>query len=147
MRHQYDGLGDLASIEAQVYFDPDEDRARQEFKEDADINVILRKFGVQLADPRKLPFGYVDYSLDFQQAQLLVQDARRHLQQLPADVLSHFGGVPGLVEAIARGERLEYSIEQPPPVSRGGAGDSSPEPQRTAPAAAQEPPGGSKTTP
>lgn len=125
---------------SQVFFDPDEDRTRQEFKDDADINVIMRKFGVTPADPRSLPYGYVDYSMDFQQAQLLVQDARRHLQQLPGDVLSAYGGVPGLVAAIARGERIEYQLPEDPAGSRGGAGDSSPEPTAKAAGSPQEAP-------
>ena len=134
-------LGQTADERSRVTalsFDPDDDRTRQEFRDEADINVIMRRFGVTPADPRTLPFGYVDYSLDFQQAQLLVQDARRHLAQLPGDILTAYGGVPGLVAAIARGDRIEYSIEQPSPVSRGGAGDSSPEPTAKAPGSPPE---------
>lgn len=62
-----------------VTFPVDEDRTRQEFANEADINVMMRKFGVNAFASRGVPkWGHeVDYDVDLQQALNGIEEARR----------------------------------------------------------------------
>lgn len=78
----------------------DESRTVQSDAKDADINVIVKRFGVtgQLPVVQMPPLN-VDFSegvFDFRQAQDLIIAARHSFMQLDADVRSRFGNDPAL---------------------------------------------------
>lgn len=69
----------------------------QSMAEEADINTIVRRFGVtgQVSVPDRLP-SYEDYDgvFDFQSAQQALIDANRSFMELPARVRSRFDNDP-----------------------------------------------------
>lgn len=75
----------------------DESLADQSAKEEADINTIVRRFGVTGLLPqgaKALFFADFDEVFDFQSAQNVVAEARQAFMALPADVRSRFGNDP-----------------------------------------------------
>lgn len=81
------------------------DMARQEFKDEADINVLLRKFGVRVLERSTQPIMQdIDFTLDLQGA----YDAREQVQQvhsqLPEEVRNLYPTWADLLNAIERGE-------------------------------------------
>lgn len=87
---------DAASLEAQLD-GFDESRTNQSSKDEADINVIVRRFGITGAMPQnvRLPM-YGDFTdvVDFQTAQNAVIAARESFMQIPADVRARFNNDP-----------------------------------------------------
>lgn len=108
VRSQADRLGDVASLATAVSFDLAEDVARQEFKDDADVNVILRRFGVPV--PQQLPYGVADMSLDYFGAVNAVRDVNAAMARLPQSVIDRYGSVQAVFDAIAAGT---FSLEEP----------------------------------
>lgn len=78
-RKQNDGLQDEYSIQTGLdcSIEGNKDMARQEFKDDADINNLLKRFGVENQQRTTIPFGEADYTIDLQQAMHSVSDAQR----------------------------------------------------------------------
>lgn len=103
IRSQSDDLGDVYSVEIVPDFSKAVDTARQEFKDEADINILLKRFGV-FAPQKQLQFGHVDYGLDLQQAFAAIADAKRAWQVMPADVKSEFPTWQSLLNAIESGQ-------------------------------------------
>lgn len=75
----------------------DESRTRQSEAEEADINTIVRRFGLtgELPDNIRLP-QYGDYTdaVDFQSAWNIIVAAREEFHKLPAEVRAEFGNDP-----------------------------------------------------
>lgn len=73
---------------------------QQQFADDADINVMMARFGVtgQMPAPLRLP-SYGDFSSanDFRSAMELVSDARNEFMSLPADIRARFGNDPHML--------------------------------------------------
>lgn len=97
-RTQSDQRGDAVSLESGISFPPDEDIARQEFADEADINKLLMRFGVQ---SRPLVFGEFNQDLDLLTAFELVAQAEEALGKLPREVIERHGGIAGTLAAIA----------------------------------------------
>lgn len=87
-------------------------RTKQEFKEDADINVIMRRFaktGVLPQMQHQTP-RYVDAAEmpDLQTALHIIQDAQKHFMSLPANVRKEFDNDPmKYVEFAQKPENIE----------------------------------------
>lgn len=62
----------------------EEDKARQEFKQEADLNFLMRKYGA-LPPVTQFPQGEVDFDVDLLTARVAVQEARDGYGRLPAD--------------------------------------------------------------
>lgn len=120
----------------------DEDLAKQEFKDECDINEVLRKFNVtgQLPSNVRLP-SYGDFTGigDFQQALAAIEMARESFAAMPATVRRRFDNDPGsfvdffsdpanLAEARSLGlvPQVEGPAEPPEPVATAPASASSP---------------------
>ena len=89
--------------DASATWNPDpEVGARQEFKEDADINNLLRRYGAVPAS--EVDLGWFDDSLTLQNAYLAVQAAKASFQGLPQNVKDHFHSWEAMYQAIARGD-------------------------------------------
>lgn len=76
----------------------DEDMAKQEFKEECDINEVLRKFNVtgQLPSNVRMP-TYGDFTgvTNFQDALAAIEQAREAFMEMPANVRRRFENDPG----------------------------------------------------
>lgn len=87
-RTQNDGKQKQHSLRtASVYTrEGNKDMARQEFKDESDINVMLSRFGVQDQQRTAIKFGEADYTIDLQQALHSVHDARRAYQRMDPQI-------------------------------------------------------------
>lgn len=108
IRRQSDGLNDVVSLQAGIAFDPEEDVTRQEFGEEADVNVLLRRYGVGAMPP--LTYGEVNWDLDLQAAQLTIRDAREGLERLPLQVLEANGGLDTILRGVLDGTLTELKV-------------------------------------
>lgn len=87
---------DAASIEAALD-GFDESRTNQSSKDETDINVIVRRFGITGVMPQSLKLPtYGDFTdvVDFQTAQNAVIAAREAFMSIPADVRNKFDNDP-----------------------------------------------------
>lgn len=126
-RTQIDGLQDQYSLASGIACDEAEDVTRQEFADEADVNVILRRFGVGNLPPMQpLTFGEVDYDLDLQGAYAAVRDATLAHQNLPEAIRANYPTWEDVYAGMERGELVyqdgrlqvkptEPSNVQPPP--------------------------------
>lgn len=113
-------LNDLASID----FSDAEDLTVQSYKDDSDINVLMRRFGVtgQLPVSAVQPF-YGDFSdaVDYQTALDMIKEANASFDALPMEVRKRFGQDPArLMEFLQdpdnRDEAIELGLIEAPPV-------------------------------
>lgn len=127
--------------------------AQQQFKEDADINVLLERFKVtgQMPQGVTLP-TYGDFSavVDYRTANDAIRRARDSFMELPASVRARFENDPQVFlefcsnkENLPELRKLGLAPELPPELS-GGAGGASPQVGGSA-AAAPASEGGSST--
>lgn len=113
---------------------PDEDLAVQSYKDDSDINVLMRRFGVtgQLPTANILPF-YGDFSAatTYQEALNMVLQADQAFDSLPARIRNRFNNDPMQLirflendqnrdEAAELGLTIPRQPEDPPIVSDDG---------------------------
>lgn len=117
-RTQSDGLGDVVSAETSLSFDPREDTTRQEFADEADVNVIIERMrragaGLPLTPPS---YGEVDYDLDLLSSFALVAQARDRVAKLPPELLEQYGGIDALLRGWVSG-----TLEDPAQVPEQGA--------------------------
>lgn len=88
---------DQASLDSGLSCDGDEDQAKQEFKEECDINTILKRFNVtgQLPENVRMPsFGDFTGVHDFQSAANAIAVAREAFDEMPADIRKRFNNDP-----------------------------------------------------
>lgn len=104
-RTQTDGKQDEFNKLTAITFPttPDEDRARQEFRAETDVNKILKNFGVGHLNNAAAPYGEHDYTIDLQQALTSVEATRRAYDRLPEDVREKYPTWQRLVEAMENG--------------------------------------------
>lgn len=111
-RTQTDGLQDFYSSESGLDCSGEADVTRQEFKDDADINNILRKFGV-LTNDRQPLFQGTDYNLDLQQALSSIAQAKAAHGELPENLRARYPTWQSLLTALDNGS-LSLELEEPP---------------------------------
>jgi len=92
------------SDEAAISFPVEEDRTRQEFGEESDVNAILRRFGAGGFEMRPVHYGVQDLDLDLQQVYTSVAVAEEAWKRLPAGLRSRYKAWPELLTALQRGE-------------------------------------------
>lgn len=66
------------------------DMARQEFKDETDVNKILQRYGID-GMLRKPEYGEVDYNMDLQQSIDAIRDAERAIAKLPPELREKYG--------------------------------------------------------
>lgn len=101
----------------------DESRTKQSFKEECDINTIVRRFGVtgQVPNSIETPLqGDFSDALDFRQSMDLIVAAREAFQELPAQVRKRFHHDPAefnefVSDESNRAEAEKLGIVVPPP--------------------------------
>lgn len=110
-RTQADGKNELYSELTGLDFDPSLDKARQEFKQESDVNIILARFGVN-APQKQATFGEVDYNIDLQTAFAAIADAKRAHRELPEEIRRDYPTWQSLLNGIESGE-IRFK-DQPP---------------------------------
>lgn len=99
---------------------------QQQFADEVDINVIMRRFGVT----GSLPFGpatgiYGDFTgiFDYDDAVERIEGARRKFMEMPPEIREKFDNDPGkLIAAAERMPAAEFDamfVTPPPPVAEG----------------------------
>lgn len=82
---------------------------------DADINVIVRRFGItgQMPQNLRLPeFGDFDGVDNFLDAQAVIQAAEREFMSIPAEIRARFDNDPGVFfQVAAEPANIEYMRE------------------------------------
>ena len=100
IRGAYNYDGDEVSASCVLVCDPGEDRTQQQFKEESDINEIVRRFGLtgQVPEGVGIPMSgdFTDVS-DFHTAMNMVRTAEAEFMKLPAEVRARFSNDPGAV--------------------------------------------------
>ena len=128
-QHNYHETLEDESRASAVQCTEKEDRTRQEFAKDADINLLLKRFGVNLP-VRQPEYGVVDFDLDLQGAYRAVAEARAGYGQLPAHLRERYPSWEAIVRAIEAGEEISRTppVEPAgsPPAEAAAASDSAP---------------------
>lgn len=103
VRSAYDYDSDAASVEAALSCPEDEDQAQQQFKEEVDINTIVRRFGVTgllPAAPMMPMVGDFTMATSFHESVEIVRRAEEEFMTLPASLRKEFGNDPGALIAF-----------------------------------------------
>lgn len=96
------------------------DMARQEFKDESDINYMLSRFGV--APPRGAPtYGEWDDTIDLQTSIHAVEEAKYAYSKLPESLRNKFNSMEELLTAVQNGSLVikddeAKQADTPPPV-------------------------------
>ena len=114
---------DEASDFSSVEFEPDSSLTHQSFKEECDINTIMRRFAVtgELPDNVRVPqYQEFDGVFDFQTAMNLVRTSQEAFEAMPATVRDRFNNDPArfmdfVNDADNYDEALKMGIVNPRP--------------------------------
>lgn len=118
---------DQASLAFGIEFDPAEGRTQQEFAEEADINTIVRRFGLtgELPENVRIPqSGDFTGITDYHSALNLIREADEGFMELPAELRARFEHDPGrlmafLEDANNKEEAIKLGlVNKPPEVTR-----------------------------
>lgn len=80
------------------------DPVRQEFKDEADVNVMLNKFGMNVPMQRQPQFGETDFDLDLHSAYIAVDRVNHAMQALPPELREKYPTAARLLDAMNSGE-------------------------------------------
>lgn len=113
---------DKASLESGLACSQDDDMTQQQFAEDADINTIVRRFGLTGELPTNFrPPMYGDFSdvTDFQTAMNAVALAQQQFMQMPPQLRERFANDPQKLMAFLdddanRDEALKLGLLRTP---------------------------------
>lgn len=114
---------DQASLAFGIDFDPAEGRTQQEFAEEADINTIVRRFGLtgELPENVRIPqSGDFTGVTDYHSALNLIREADEGFMELPAELRARFEHDPGrlmafLEDASNKDEAIKLGLVNKPP--------------------------------
>lgn len=106
VRNQADIVNQAAySLEAGTDCSDLPDTARQEFKREADVNYILKTFGVGGALPqRQVSYGEADFDLDLHGAYIAREAAEKAWYHLPPNLKAKYKGIGPMLDAMNSGE-------------------------------------------
>jgi hypothetical protein len=76
--------------------------ARQEFKDEADVNIIMRRYGAD-APLKPTSYGEQDFDLDLQQALASIDSAQRMFAKLPSNIQEKYQSWQNVLNAAANG--------------------------------------------
>lgn len=114
---------DAASVEAGVSCPEKEGMTQQSFREECDINEIVRRFGLtgELPENLRMPVsGDFTAVTDFQSAMNVVRTAQEEFLRVPAEIRARFANDPQrLLEFLGndanRDEAIKLGLVNPPP--------------------------------
>lgn len=104
IRTQIDQLGDDYSRAGALDCTSSKDMARQEFKDDADINIMLSRFGVNQQQRTTTPFGEADYTIDLQQAMHSINQTQRAYQRMDPEIKRIYPTYEQFIKGVATGD-------------------------------------------
>lgn len=116
------------------------DMTRQEHKEEADVNTILRRFEQSGTTQQKTggTYGEVDYTIDLQQAYSAIEAAKMSWARAPEAMKKKYGSYQNLVAAIEDGtyarELSAYNEQRKKENEEAARAKETPEPQKGEPA-------------
>lgn len=128
---------DQVSLENGTAIDP-ETTTQQQFKDETDINTIVKRFGLTGELPNGIGMpqsGDFTDAPDFHTAMNLIRDAESAFLKVPAEIRARFNNDPGEIinfmeNAANRDEAIKLGfIEKPPEVDR--TGQPAPQPAAT----------------
>lgn len=97
-----------------ISFPQEEDHTKQEFRDAADINNIMDRFG-PAAPQREVVYTSRDFDLDFQTGLDSLAQAKRVYRRLPAELKKDFPTWQAVLHGITTGELALKIGEQPEP--------------------------------
>lgn len=122
VRHAYNYDVDEVSVETGLRCE-DVSLAKQEFKEECDINTIIERFGLGYEPPSgvKVPL-MEDFSdvYDLQSALNLVNEARETFMMMPAELRSRFGNDPHAFVNFCSERKADGSLANLPELRKFG---------------------------
>lgn len=107
-RTQFDGLGDLYSENSAIAFPRSDDRTRQEFKRETEVQFILDRYG--LAAPQAT-YGEVDRTVDLQEAIRLRGELDAAWERLPEALRREYGSWSSVIQAADEGRLTSKDLE------------------------------------
>lgn len=132
LRQQSDLIDPTIKIRETIACPPQEDKARQEFRDEADVNLLLKRYG---AIPNPKPVGGEwDFSTDLQGAYALLNDAKRLFQDFPQPLRSQYRNWQNVYAAIMSGEirlKADGVLEVPSSAPAASPSDSAAVPDKT----------------
>lgn len=90
IRTQVDDKGDEYSLLTAIDFTGSKLITRQEGKEDADVNNLLRRYGIGIPLREGLRYGEMDYTIDLQQAHQSISNAESFWLKLPPELKTKY---------------------------------------------------------
>lgn len=102
-RRPWDGLGDLASEATATICPPEEDQTRQEDLETTDLNILLRRFGIDPLINAPVQYGEIDFTIDLQDAHSAIQRITEVHATLAPQLLELFPTWQSLVQGADSG--------------------------------------------
>jgi phage internal scaffolding protein len=115
LRAAYNYDADEVSLETGLSMDPDESVTQQQFKEECDINEIVRRFGLtgELPENVRMPVsGDFTGVSDFTTAMQMIQAAEEAFMQFPGDVRARFMNDPAqMIAFLEDGKNLKEAQE------------------------------------
>lgn len=92
------------SLEAGLDTSDKPDLARQEFRDDADANLLLKRYGVNVPVQAQPQYGDADFDLDLHSAHIAVDRAQHAFRKLPNELREKYKTTQGLLDAMNSGE-------------------------------------------
>lgn len=115
LRTPYNYDMDAASDEAGISFVGTESRTQQQFAEEADINTIVRRFGLTGQMPENIGFPeYGDFSEvhDYQTSLNILREADEAFLRIPAEIRARFANDPQqLLEFLHDGNNRDEALK------------------------------------
>lgn len=140
VRSPYNYDVDAASTESGLDCSGEPSMTKQSYAEEADINVLVRRFGILDAAPA-VPFPEMDFTgaVDYHTALNMVRGAEEAFGDLPALVRQRFDNDPGkLLQFVTqdenRDEAVKLGLVNAPPVRQDAAPAAPVTPPATPPA-------------
>lgn len=109
----------------QIFFDPDEGRTQQQFRDECDINNIMARYQVSgvVDHVAKFQGQYGEIpEVDYHQAMSVIASANTMFEELPSSVRDHFDNDPAAFLAFCEDENnidklREWNLANPNPLS------------------------------
>lgn len=125
-RRQSDDDQQRHSDAAAIDFTDDPGKTRQEFKDEADTNILLKRFGVGIPQ-KQVTYGETDFNIDLQTALEAVAIAKKAYKDLPADLRKQYPSWQTLLNHIESGK---LTLDLTPPKKDEPKTDVPPEPKK-----------------
>lgn len=103
IRTQIDGLNEEYSLLTGLDCSDLPDMARQEFKDESDVNKVLARYGVD-GIQRPPQYSAVDYDMDLQQSLESIREAERAIAKLPEELRGKYSTWERLLDGAFKGE-------------------------------------------